>query len=483
FANRAGRQALGVTDSQDLARVLSKRAGDLFRCLYAHETPDGCGRAAHCSVCVIRNSVGEAFARNAVHRARAHLQVKGEQGTADLHFQVSTAPMRVGNTNAVILTLEDVSEIVRLTEQSQKMEVVGQLASGIAHDFNNLLVVIQSCSDFLLQGLASGDPRRADAEEIHQAGERASRLVSQLLTFARKTSGHVVRTDLNSVLEGIENLVRRTIGENIETFLLPTPNPWPVCLDPGQLEQVILNLVVNARDAMPNGGRLVIETANHEPVGSNERSAALRVSDTGCGMTDEVRARIFEPFFTTKQIGKGTGLGLSTVLGIVQQANGRVVVESEPGMGSAFTVHLPVCHAEVGDEPTKSSRRVEAHRAVVLLVEDESSVRHVAQRMLSRRGFCVIEACGGEEALDRFASNEVDLVLADIVMPGLSGTELVARLRRKRPRLPALLMTGYAEQRVDGMVVVAKPFSEEVLLSKMEEAFDAKPARGAQAID
>ena len=438
FMNRAGRQVLGL-HGPELESALLKRGGDLLHCVRASETPDGCGRSPTCKSCVIRNSVGKALATSEVHRARTYLQLQGPSGIADVHFLVSTAPVRHGDLQAVILTLEDVSEIVKVTKQSQKMEAVGRLASGIAHDFNNLLVVIQSCSSFLLEDLADGDPRRSDAEEISEAGQRAARLIAQLLAFARKSPEHPIRTDLNAVVCGVEKLVRRSIGENIEVSLLMTLGPWPLLIDPGQLEQLILNLVVNARDAMPDGGQLVIETANIETENDESsaaegdwdepppRSAALRVSDTGCGMTEEIRSKIFEPFVTTKEVGKGTGLGLSTVFGIVQQAKGRISVESEPGKGSTFTVLLPICESGAGDELAATCfRSSRGQGAVVLLVEDEDAVRRVAQRILSRRGFRVIEARDGTEALARFAEHQVDIVLTDVVMPGLSGRELVS---------------------------------------------------------
>jgi CheY-like chemotaxis protein len=372
-------------------------------------------------------------------------------------------------------------------EQAQKMEAVGRLASGIAHDFNNLLVVVLGCSEFLLEELPEADPHREDVQQIREAGERAPRLVAQLLAFARKTPGRPVRTDLNSVVLGIEKIVRRTIGEDIQVSLALTPDPWPVRIDTGQLEQVILNLAVNARDAMPKGGRLRIETANDhaseraaDGSGARGRGVALRVSDTGCGMTAEVSSRIFEPFFTTKERGKGTGLGLSTVFGIVRRAQGKVAVASEPGKGSTFTISLPACADEPGDAPAPSCPRlVEGQGATVLLVEDEDGVRRVAERALSRRGFHVLEARNGHEALQRLDGDRVDLVLTDVVMPEMSGPELAACLQRSHPMLPVVFMSGYSDRQGtwdDGTVVLSKPFTDEALTSKLDEALAATRA-------
>jgi signal transduction histidine kinase/CheY-like chemotaxis protein len=417
-----------------------------------------------------------------------------------LRFPVDyvTTPIREGAAMVgAVVSFRDVSDRRRLEEQlrqAQKMEAVGQLAGGVAHDFNNLLVVILSSCDFLLEALPEGDPRRDDVQEIRHAGQRAARVVAQLLAFARKSPGHPVRTDLNTVVRGIENLVRRAIGENIEVSFALTSNPCPVRIDLGQLEQVILNLAVNARDAMPSGGRLHLETANGnagEPDSGvaepGNPSVVLRVSDTGFGMTPDVLSKIFEPFFTTKERGKGTGLGLSTVFGIVQQANGKISVVSEPGKGSTFTVRLPVCGDQPAVESPSSPRHLlDGHDATVLLVEDEDGVRRVASRILSRHGFRVVEARDGAEALTRFGERPVDLVVTDVVMPGMSGRELAARLQRDRPRLLVVFMSGYSDhQAIDGddAIVLPKPFSEDALLGSVREALARSELRLADAVE
>jgi signal transduction histidine kinase/HAMP domain-containing protein len=427
----------------------------------------------------------------------AQLPSRLERGgrTFDLEYRLVASQ---GPTDRAVLVISDVtaalakerSEQQMRTElqQAQKMEAVGRLASGIAHDFNNLLAVILSCSEFLLEELPESDARRAEAEEIRQAGLRAARLVRQLLAFARKSPGRPVRTDLNVVVGGIEQLVRRAMGEDIEVSFALSSDPAFLSIDPGQLEQVIMNLAVNARDAMPNGGRLRIETAHDEfaipdrgRVGQPVPGVALRVSDTGCGIKPELLSKIFEPFFTTKEQGKGTGLGLSTAFGIVQQANGRIEVSSEPGEGTTFTLRFPGCGGAPVDEPLgPAALGIAGDGATILLVEDEDGVRRVANRLLSRSGFRVVEAPNADEALLRFADTPVDLVLTDVVMPGMSGPELVARLQRIRPGLPVVFMSGYSDRQgiwQDGTVVLSKPFTGETMLAKLDEALHAKPPR------
>ncbi|HEY6001696.1 MAG TPA: ATP-binding protein [Anaeromyxobacter sp.] len=362
FANPAAERLLGIAPGSGMGRSIHDFA--------PHGPADKSSPA--CAVCRAIESGKDQMGDDVLRR----------EGGATLAVQRVAAPIReAGALVGAVLTFEDATERQQLEAQlrhAQKMEAVGRLASGVAHDFNNLLVVILGGCDFLLEELPQSGPLRDEAEGVRQAGHRAARLVSQLLTFARKSPGRPVRTDLNAVVLGIERLVRRSLGKDVDVSLALTADPWPVCVDPGQLDQVILNLAVNARDAMAGGGRLRIETANGDSAASAggageppSRSALLRVSDTGCGMSPEVLSRIFEPFFTTKEQGKGTGLGLSTVFGIVQQANGEVIVQSEPGKGSTFTVRLPVCEGNGGDEAVpESSGAVQGPAATVLAVED-----------------------------------------------------------------------------------------------------------------
>jgi PAS domain S-box-containing protein len=369
---------------------------------------------------------------------------------------------------------------------SQKMEAVGRLASGVAHDFNNLLVVILSNARFLAEALPEGDERHEDAEAIREAGERAARLVRQLLAFSRRDEARPDPTAIGTVIQGLENLLRRTLGEEV-TISISLPNePWFTRIDPGHLEQVIMNLALNARDAMPNGGHLRIEARNETfaqaPPGCGDlppgKYAMLAVADTGCGIAPEIIGKIFDPFFTTKTLGKGTGLGLSTVFGIVEQANGRIAVTSDPGRGSTFTVYLPACDAP--DDRDSVPTRQEVHRGrseTVLLVEDEEAVRRSARRVLERNDFRVIEACNGVEALRVLeAHDRVDVILSDVAMPELSGKELSRAVADTRPDIPVVLMSGYPHHQDESplsAVVLSKPFTDSTLLARIREALES----------
>ena len=379
--------------------------------------------------------------------------------------------------------------------QAQKMEAIGSLAGGIAHDFNNLLSVILSYARLLADDLAEGNPMRADLEEIRSAGERASSLTRQLLAFSRQQvlQPHVV--DLNGTISGMDQLLRRVIGEDVEFVTVPSPVPATVHVDPGQIEQVIMNLVVNARDAMPSGGKLTLETAL---VALDDRYAAshpgavagphvmLAVSDTGIGMDAATQARVFEPFFTTKAPGKGTGLGLSTVFGIVRQSAGTIWLYSEPGQGTTFKIYLPVAEqgmADVAAAPSPAARNLRGNETI-LLVEDDAQVRNLGRTVLQRNGYTVIEARGGTEALELFSRRpEIDLLLTDVVMPQMGGAQVAARLLEVRPGLKVLYMSGYTDNAVvlhgvlhSSVAFLQKPLTPEVLLAKVRDVLDTRPA-------
>jgi len=384
--------------------------------------------------------------------------------------------------------VQDVTERVRLEEQlrqSQKLEAVGSLAGGVAHDFNNLLTVILSAGQMLAGTLPEGSPERVDAQEIVKAAQRGAALTRQLLAFGRRQRVEPRPVELGQVIAGVEPMIRRLIGEDVSVTLRLAETSPVVLADPHQLEQVLVNLAANARDAMPHGGTLTLSTGARV-VGRNEAEAlglpgagdyvALTVSDTGHGMSSEVQQRAFEPFFTTKPLGQGTGLGLSTVHGIVAQLRGAVEVKSAPGQGATFTILLPVHagSAVAGAEP-RSAPLPEADGKVVLLVEDQPEVWRVARRSLEQAGYRVLAASSGEEALSIAAGGgDIDLLLTDVVMPGMGGLALAARLRAARPGLRVLLMSGYADgaELGDGPLagpLLAKPFGPRALLEKVGE--------------
>ena len=394
--------------------------------------------------------------------------------------------------------VRDVTDQRRLQQQvlqSQKLEAVGRLAGGIAHDFNNLLTVITSYSDLLLEDLSPGDPKRDDLEQVRKAADGAAALTRQLLAFSRQQVVEPRVVSLNTVVEGLQKILRRVIGEDVELTTTLAPDLGAVRADVGQLEQVLMNLAVNARDAMPTGGRLTIETANveHDPdyarghdAAAVRRFAMLAVSDTGCGMDDATKAKIFEPFFTTKEPGKGTGLGLATVYGIVQQAGGFIWVYSEPGHGTSFKIYLPQVDATAEVAAAATGARAPGGTETVLLVEDAAAVRAVTKQVLERHGYAVLEAPDGEAAV-RLAQRHrgpIHLLLTDVVMPRVSGRELAEQLARVRPDTRVLYASGYTDDSVvrhgileSGTAYLQKPFSPESLARKVREVLDAPPAR------
>jgi PAS domain S-box-containing protein len=386
---------------------------------------------------------------------------------------------------------EDITERRVLEDQfrqSQKMEAVGRLAGGIAHDFNNLLMVISGYTEVLLYHLSPGHPLHAKAEAIQQASDRATTLTRQLLAFSRKQLLELKVIDVNAIVTDMERLLRPLIGEDIELTTNLTPNIGCARADAGQLEQVIMNLVVNAKDAMPSGGKICIRTASvtldesYRPENTFIKHGPyvmISVSDTGQGMDRETQARIFEPFFTTKEKNKGTGLGLSTVYGIIKQSGGYVFVQSELGRGTVFTIYFPRV-----DEPSEAhgiapvSHAAAGGNETVLLVEDEDSVRQLVRETLESRGYRVLEAANGKDAIALAASHAdpIHLIITDVVMPGLSGHELVAQILPARPRIKVLYLSGYAQDAFAAPAAaeaqktfLQKPFTLQSLTRKVRE--------------
>ena len=378
--------------------------------------------------------------------------------------------------------------------QAQKMESVGQLAGGVAHDFSNLLTVIMGFSQLLLEEAPPESPTNNYLQEIQKATERAANLTNQLLAFSRRQVIEPKVIDLNGLVMNLDNMLRRLIGEDIELVTLPAANLESVKADPGQIEQVLMNLAVNAQDAMGEGGKLTIETANvtldagyvrQHGDASPGRHVMLTVSDTGMGMSEEVQDHIFEPFFTTKEVGKGTGLGLATCFGIVQQSGGHIEVRSEPGRGTSFKVYLPVTEEASEDQPeiVDSSSSAQGQETV-LLAEDEPLVRSMAATVLRDRGYEVLQAANGEEALgavQKHGGEGIDLLLTDVVMPQMGGPELAEKLHASHPNIKVLFTSGYIGEYLSqlntlntGTEFLAKPYLPETLAVKVREVLDRR---------
>jgi len=424
--------------------------------------------------------------------------VKKDGAICSGHISLSLLRNSAGSPQGMVLVIEDVTQARTLESQlarAQKMEAVGRLAGGVAHDFNNLLTIINGYSEMIQDAIPEGNPVRAQAVEITRAGKKAAALTRQMLAFSRKQVVQPAVVDWNAQIAESQKMLKRLIGEDIRFEWQPAAGLHPVLADPGQLEQVLMNLVVNARDAMPKGGALTVATENadlDESYVANHVEArfgphaVLSVSDTGIGMGPDVQAHLFEPFFTTKDPGKGTGLGLSVVYGIVKQAGGHISVYSEPGKGSVFRVYLP--RAEAAGKPaveTAARPAAPARGESILFVEDDESVRKLGVRFLADAGYRVTEAPDGQKALDAAAkmSPGPDLVITDAVMPGISGQQLLSALRPKFPDAAHLLLSGFSEHASlepgvldPGLPFLQKPYSKDQLLRKVGELLGSRKA-------
>ena len=413
--------------------------------------------------------------------------------------EVRSFSLHIGPCDEGVVVLSiDVTEARRVEAQlrhAQKMEAVGRLAGSVAHDFNNLLSVILGYSSMMLTDLEPTDPLRPDIDLIRAAGEKAAGLTRQLLAFSRQQVLEPRLIDLNELLADAERMLRRLLGEDVELVMLYDASVPRVLVDPGQIDQVVMNLAVNARDAMPNGGKLTIETrtevldgayaAEHFGV-SPGAYVMLAVSDSGVGMDKDTQSRIFEPFFTTKEAGKGTGLGLSTVFGIVRQSGGNIWVYSEPGQGATFKVYLPVAAGEPVQQGAPVEPATLQGTETILLVEDQDEVRRVAQQILSRGGYHVIAAANAGEALicSERHPGVIHLLLTDLVMPQMSGHELAQRFAPVRPEMKVLYMSGYTDRAIlqhgildSGLAYVQKPLVPERLARRVREVLDSPQRR------
>ncbi len=406
-------------------------------------------------------------------------------------LSVSVYSPRRGHFVAVFDNITERKRLETQLRQAQKMESVGRLAGGVAHDFNNLLTVMLSNAALALDGLAEKDPVREDLVEIEGAAKRAAVLTRQLLAFARRQVAEPRALDLNAVTLAMHKMLRRLIGEDVELVTLLADGLWAVWADPGHTEQVLVNLAVNARDAMPSGGKLTIETSNvtldAEQAGRHAGMrpgdyVLLEVGDDGQGMTPDVLEHVFEPFFTTKERGKGTGLGLSTCYGIVKQSGGWIWVASEPGRGTTFSIYLPRLGVEAEAFAPAELGPLHGGTETILLVEDDPKVREVAVRALRDRGYRVLEAATGTEALSAAEStgDPINLLLTDVVMPHMSGRELAERVRALRPRIRVLYTSGYGEyvsvhhpEPGRSVALLPKPFDPASLARKVRDVLDS----------
>jgi len=474
FLNHAGRQLIGMSAQEDLSTI---PIVTLHSERVQAQIEEGIRKAVETGIWTCESTL----------RTRAGKDVPVSQ-------VILAHKNQSGEVQFFSTIMRDLSEQRKLEEQlrqAQKMEAVGQLAGGVAHDFNNLLTIISGYSELLLARLGDQDPVFASIQAISDAGERAASLTRQLLAFSRQTVLNPTVLDLNAVVKETEKMLRRLIGEDIQLSVRLDPQCWQIKADAGHLGQVLMNLAINARDAMPRGGKLTIETCNRE---LDEDYAKLRaevrpgryvmvaVSDNGCGMTADVRARIFEPFFTTKGLGSGTGLGLATVHGIVKQSGGRIEVYSEPNLGTTFKVYLPAVDTPLAPATQCISGTLLAGTETILLVEDEDGVRCLAHLALTTHGYIVLEAVDCRDALQIVQRHQgpIHLLLTDVVMPGQSGRELAERLATQIPQLKVLYMSGYTDDAIirhgilqAEVAFLHKPYTPISLLKKVRSVLDA----------
>lgn len=447
---------------------------------------------------LVQEAAKEALSTGVGRRIEYRMRHKDGSWCA-LESTASTILDSDGKVEKLVIVNRDITGRRRLQQQfhqAQKMEAVGRLSGGVAHDFNNLLGVIIGYGEILEEGVKKDDPLRDSVDEILRAGKQAAGLTRQLLAFSRQQVLEAKVLDLNVVITEVEKMLRRLIGEDIELTAVLEPGLGRVKADQGQIEQVILNMAVNARDAMPQGGKLSLETANVEIDEAFAQSSpypvqtgpyvCLTVTDTGIGMDAATQAQVFEPFFTTKEKGKGTGLGLSMVYGVVKQSGGYINVFSEPGAGTTFKVYLPsVPETITSEQPRANLSNCLRGTETVLLVEDEDGLRTLTRNLLERSGYTVLVAKDGKEALQTSEQHKatIHLLLTDVVMPGMSGPILAQQLTQQRPEIKTVYMSGYTGKTVAGHAVLdpgsfflMKPFTRESLASKIREALDMVPA-------
>lgn len=475
------------------ADLLELRAGEALRCLHAIDSPEGCGFGPHCQRCAIRETVLDTIATGKSHHqvdmALMH-SVNGKERS--LPLLISTTKVMIADKAMILLSLQDVSELKKLEAQllhAQKMESIGTLAGGIAHDFNNILTAIFGYGDIALMNMSADDPRRDHIDNILQASQRAAALAKDLLLFSRKQVSDRKHVDLNDIVRSVEKFLFRIIGEDISCTIALSRAALPVLADVNRLEQVLMNLATNARDAMPAGGSLAIATERSrlddafvasQGYGKSGQYALLTVTDSGEGMDDETCRQIFDPFFTTKEIGKGTGLGLAVVYGVVKQHDGYVTVSSEPGRGTIFRIYLPLATSS-GNEGKAAvmNKKPERGTETILLAEDDGTVRDMAVSLLESFGYEVISAVDGVDAVQKYIDHreKIRLLLFDVIMPNKNGIDAYEAIRNMTPDIKVIFASGYSAEAIHqkalenaNVLAITKPYLPSSLLALIREA-------------
>jgi len=480
YLNRAGREMLGVGAEEEVPPLsLPELLAEKTRASFHVEG-------------------FQALVRNGIWAADTLVQSRsgGEIPMSQVFLAHKSPSGAVEFFSTIGRDLRDHQSLEEQVRRAQKLEAIGRLAGGIAHDFNNLLCIITGYSECLLESMADSDERKDCVRELKNAADRAAALTRQLLVFSRKQVFIPSILNLNTVLTDMEKMLRRLISEDIELMTRLEPALYSITADKGQIEQVVMNLVVNARDAMVKGGKLLLETTNvqlgaayvqEHPEVRPGAYVVLDVSDSGCGMPADVQAHIFEPFFTTKDIGKGTGLGLATVYGIVKQCEGHIEVKSEPGRGTTFRIYLPHVQEQLFPRDTEpAGKKTPDGKETILLVEDEQGVRRLARQILGKHGYNILEAKDGKEAIGIADSHAepIDLLLTDVVMPGMNGGELARTLGKRRPDMKILFVSGYTDSvlvqrgiKAGEVDCLLKPYSRDALTQKVREVLDSGPVK------
>ena len=477
--------------------LLGRRIGEALRCIHALDCSEGCGFGPYCQACAVRQSVAGTYETGrSFQNVETRMPIAVDGTEQIITFLFSTSNVLVAGYPMVLLSFQDISDYKRLESQlqhAQKMESIGTLAGGIAHDFNNILTVILGYGDMTLLGMARENPHRPHVEHMLEAAHRAANLAQDLLLFSRRQTGERNTVDLNEIVRSVDKFLRRIIGEDITCTITLSGEKLPLFADAHQLEQVLINLATNARDALPRGGSLSIATACAEldepdiddlGNGGSRRYAVLTVTDTGIGMDDKTRRQIFDPFYTTKEVGKGTGLGLAVVYGIIKQHDGQITVDSEPGQGTAFRIYLPLSASPVNGNKIAPPNIQQPDRGTetILLAEDDEAVRNMALALLESFGYNVIVAVDGEDAVQKFRENRgrIQLLLFDVIMPKKSGIAAYDEIREIEPGVRVIFASGYASDSVhqqrlasDHAMLIAKPYLASKLLAMVRSAVNA----------